>query len=318
MTQSTYPNGFPNGVTIRGVPIQQTHMGKIFYVNGTSVPAPGGVGGSNGNKGTYLAPFATIVYALTKCVSGRGDIIVVAPNHAETVSDATSFDVTKNNVAIVGLGTTLERPTITVDTATTSTINVNADGVTFANMRIVAGFADVASAFTIIGESLTIDNCYIGLVSAGLNFVACFTIGAADYDSGGFTVSNCTIYDVDTASTSVIASTYTQSGIIIEDNYIQLGVNTSDLPVICALPTGKFFAFLQVLRNRIIRLNDANALLLTTDSASNSGIVADNFVRHADTAGELLVSTGTGLGFFNNYATAADDASGFLLPAADS
>jgi hypothetical protein len=40
-------------------------------------------------------------------------------------------------------------------------------------------------------------------------------------------------------------------------------------------------------------------------------------INHRDTAGELLVTTTTGIGFFENKATAVADLSGYLLPAAD-
>ncbi len=318
MTNSTYPNGFPNGVTIRGVPIQQTHMGKMFYVNGTTVVAPGGQGGSNGNKGTYLAPFATIAYAVTQCVSGRGDVIVVAPNHTESVADATTLVIEKNDVAIVGLGIGGNRPTINLTTATTATITVSADSVSFSNIIIGAAFADVASGFTVVGADFTLENCLMTTTGADLNFVTFITYGAADLDSTGLTIDGCKFFDLDTAVTSLLTSAYTSDAVKIKNSYMNLGVNSSDLPIIIALATGKYITNLELTNNHMIRLNDANALLITTDTATNSGVIADNFVRHADVAAELLVTTGTAVGFFNNYATAVADASGFLLPAADS
>ena len=52
MTISNYPNGFLNGVTIRGVPLQQTQPGEVFWVNSTTVVTKNGIGGSDGNNGT--------------------------------------------------------------------------------------------------------------------------------------------------------------------------------------------------------------------------------------------------------------------------
>ena len=50
---SNFPNGFRNGVVIKGLPLSVTNPGKVFWVNGSSALAPGSVGGSNGNFYMY-------------------------------------------------------------------------------------------------------------------------------------------------------------------------------------------------------------------------------------------------------------------------
>ena len=101
---SNYPNGFSNGVTIRGVPLNQPHPGEVFWVNSSSAIAKGGVGGSNGNDGSYRKPFGTIAGALTKCLANRGDIIYVMPGYTETVATAGALDLNVAGVKIIGLG----------------------------------------------------------------------------------------------------------------------------------------------------------------------------------------------------------------------
>ena len=84
---SNYPNGFANGVVIRGKPLFDLHPGKIFWVNGSSVLAEGGIAGADTTgSGTYKRPFATIDYAIGKCTASRGDIIMVMPGHSETIT----------------------------------------------------------------------------------------------------------------------------------------------------------------------------------------------------------------------------------------
>ena len=100
---SNYPNGFSGGVTIRGVPLHQAHPGEVFYVNNSSVLAKGGVGGSNGNDGSYRRPFSTIDYAIGKCSAGRGDVIYVMPGHAETVISATTIAAGVAVPAVMGI-----------------------------------------------------------------------------------------------------------------------------------------------------------------------------------------------------------------------
>ena len=78
MGLTSFPNGietpFVTGAMLGG------STGKVFFVNGGTVPAPLGVVGHDGAvDGTVLRPFKTIQKAIDMCVSGRGDTIVVTP-----------------------------------------------------------------------------------------------------------------------------------------------------------------------------------------------------------------------------------------------
>src|SRR5688572_22741309 len=121
MPLSNYPNGFPNGLAIRGVPIAQSHTGQVFWVGNSTVLPPNQRGASDSNRGGINDPFSTLQKALDSCTASRGDIIFIKPGHAETVSSATALAFNKAGVAIVGLGSGTARPTFTLDTANTTT-----------------------------------------------------------------------------------------------------------------------------------------------------------------------------------------------------
>lgn len=148
MTYSNYPNGFPNGIIINGIPLQQTNPGKVFWVNNSSVLAPNAIAGSNGNKGTYLAPFATINYAVSQCVASRGDVIMVGAGHAETVSTAGGVAISKAGIAVIGLGTGSLRPTLNC-TATASTIKMTAANCVLSNILVTGGIDAVVSPIVV-------------------------------------------------------------------------------------------------------------------------------------------------------------------------
>ena len=103
-SRSVYPSGFSTGITVRGLPLNVSHPGEVFFVNNSSVLAKGGVGGSNGNPGTYTKPFSTIEGALNHVSvrASRGDVIFCMPGHAETISSATALNMDKNGVALIG------------------------------------------------------------------------------------------------------------------------------------------------------------------------------------------------------------------------
>ena len=71
-------NRFPNGVNIANMNVLNTYAGNVYWVDSGT--------GSNGNKGTYRQPLATIDNAIGKCSANNGDIIVVFPGHSGTVS----------------------------------------------------------------------------------------------------------------------------------------------------------------------------------------------------------------------------------------
>src|SRR3990167_3005120 len=116
-TISNFPFGFQYGVSIRGIPLVVSHPGQVFWVSNSTVLSVNARAGSNGNDGSYQSPFATIAYALTRCVASRGDIIMVKPGHAEAISEAAGLALSVAGVALVGLGHGSLRPTLTLDTA---------------------------------------------------------------------------------------------------------------------------------------------------------------------------------------------------------
>ncbi len=177
MPISNFPNGFTNGVTVRGVPLQQAHPGQVFFVNNSTVLAPGGIGGSNGNPGTYQKPFSTINYAITQCTAGRGDVIMVMPGHAESVASAGAIAMSKAGVAVIGLGAGSLRPTLNF-TATTSTITMSAANCSFVNMLFTGGIDAVAKMIVVSAADCTIDRCELKDVTGQMTDGILTTAGA--------------------------------------------------------------------------------------------------------------------------------------------
>lgn len=130
---------FKNGVSIRGVPLQMTNPGKVFWVNNSGVTPERGIGGSNDNKGSYLAPFASIDYAVGKCTASRGDIIMVMPGHVETVTAAAGLVLDVAGITIIGLGQGTLRPQVNFTTAVGADMDVDAANITMMNFRFTGG-----------------------------------------------------------------------------------------------------------------------------------------------------------------------------------
>lgn len=150
MKNSNFPNGFANGVTIRGLPILNSYSGDIYFVSSTE--------GSDGNKGTYDRPFATIDYAIGRCTANNGDLILVKSGHAETISTASGITADVAGISIIGLGAGADRPEITFGTITGASLVASADNVTIQNIVGIAALDGLTLPFSITG-----DNCHIDI-----------------------------------------------------------------------------------------------------------------------------------------------------------
>lgn len=148
---------FPNGIASFNVPVIgagggiPTTTGTYFFVDSAT--------GSSGNTGkTPDAPLATIDQAINKCTANKGDVIVVMPNHAETVAAASGITMDVAGVTICGLGTWAAKPTLTFS-ATTSTIVVSAANCVISGLKLVSGVNDLANFITLSASGQTVANC---------------------------------------------------------------------------------------------------------------------------------------------------------------
>lgn len=309
---------FPDGISSFGMPVLPSlgglqTTGNVFFVDSNL--------GNNGNSGKDpIKAVATVDNAVGRCAANKGNLIVCMPGHAESISSATALAMDVAGVTVIGLGVGASRPTFTFTTATTATIAVSAANVKFKNVRFVANFADIVSVFTLTtATDLVLEDCEISASAADVNFLSVVDVSTTDNAADGLTIHNCSWIEPDLATLYMVNGDADIDRMRITNNYVNLGVNTNDEPALVGMATGKDVTNIHVEGNRVIRLNDANPLLIVTDTTTaNTGIVARNFVRHADTAGELLVTAATNIGHFENYATAAADASGYILPAVDS
>ena len=159
MPFSNYPNGFANGLLVRGIPVLQSYPGQVFWVgNANASPVVGEKTESDGNTGTFLAPFATIVKAMTAVTAGRGDIIVVKPGHTETCTAAAHL-VVKANTAIVGLGAGSYRCTFNFTTAVGASVSFAGAGASVTNCLFTGGIDALTGPISVSAADVTIENC---------------------------------------------------------------------------------------------------------------------------------------------------------------
>lgn len=320
MRMTNYPNGFAAGISIRGVPLMQTHPGTVFWVSNNTTLSPNEVGASNNNPGTYQRPFSTLAYAISRCQSNKGDIIFVKPGHAETVSTAIALALNIAGIAVIGLGSGLNRPTFTLDTATTTTIAVSAANVMLSNLILSANFADIVSTFTVTAKDFTLHNCQIRATATNMNFLHVVDTGTVDNASDGLTVLDCEWFEPDAATLAFALVDSTADRWDVEGNTMVTGNATADTAALFTCATGKNLTNLRVLRNNIDVTGNAASTagtLITGDGTAGTGIIAYNNLKHLDATTEILITATHTWGLFENRATAVANAQGYLLPAVD-
>lgn len=307
MTISNYPGGFANGVTIRNVPLSVT-AGNVFWVDSNT--------GSNGNKGTFDRPFADIDYAIGRCTANHGDVIYVKPGHAESVSAASGIDMDVAGVTVVGIGEGDDRPTITLDTAATATIELAAASVGFVNCIFSANFADIAVMF-----NLSADGCFLignefRQAGADLNWVVLVdAAGTTNNAYDHFRFNDNKVIGIDAANDQVLRVAADIDGLEFKNNYIRLGTANDEALIEAA--TGKDITNCHIEGNRVVRFNTQGELFINADTTTAcTGMFAHNFVGCLDTTGVVLIEAGTQIMQFENYVTGVVDESGYLDPAA--
>lgn len=323
---SSYPGGFKNGVLVRGMPLHQTHPGRVFWVsNAAAAELTGMRTASDGNDGSFQAPFATLDYAIGRCTASRGDVIFVKPGYTQTITNATAllFDVA--GVAIVGLGTGSMRPTLTFGTADTANIPISAANMSIQNFLFVANFAAVASIFTASGTAtptdFAIEHCEFRDTSSILNFVTIVTDNATAQSVAGLRFCNNRVNLLGTtAATTLIKCTgAAQNRVQINDNWVVMAALSNTAALLAA--GANVLLQLEIARNVIFRPTTdtaTGAMLLTTTATTDTGHIYCNIIKSLDVAGMLVAPTSTALGFTENYMSGTADTSGIIIPAADS
>lgn len=321
MPMSNFPNGFAAGLTLRGMPILQTHPGQVFWLGNSTVLAPDAVGGSDGNAGTYQRPFGTLDYAIGQCLASRGDIIMVKPGHAETVSTATALAFDVAGVAIVGLGVGSLRPKLTLDTAADTTIGVTAANMSLQNFVVSANFADIVSPFTgVAAKYFSLERVDIAATAVNMNFLHVIDTGTVTDDMQGLAIRNCRWLEPDAATLAFALVDGSNADWDISDNFVVNGAATADIAAMFTIAAGKLLTRLRCAKNDVQITGNAGTvagLWLTTNGTTNTGIVAYNNLRHTDATTEIWQTSNAGFGLFENRATAVGTAQGYLLPAID-
>ena len=312
------PTNFPSGIQSRGVPVEGfggigsplLTMGNVYHVDSGADTSDDDNAGTNPKQ-----PLATLDGAINKTTANNGDVILVHPGHAETISAAAAITFDVAGVTVIGMGVGGSRGTITLDTATSTDINVTAADVQIHNLIFSMNYADIAGVFDLSAAGFVLNKCRFVDTAASMNFVELIVCTTTNNECDRLEFTDNYVSSPDTGNDCIVQIGGDLDGLVFSNNYIQLGV--ADGESIIQVATGKDLTSCQIVGNYIYRLNTAGDLIVDSDTTANTGIIAHNRIGHADTGSEVLIDA-DGVRQFDNLGTATNTASGYVLPAIDS
>lgn len=299
---------FTKGVVYSaGVPTMgigpQLFGGSVFWVSSTHPFAAANA------QGTPDQPFNTIDNAIGACTASKGDLILVAPGHVETISAAAGIACDVAGVTIIGLGNGANRPTVTWS-AVASTWTVSAANVRIQNILCTATAA-TTKLFSVTAAGCTLDRVDF-VEGAGIPLQFLLTSAAADQ----LTMMNC-FHRAATAGASAqlwIQLVGTDDTRIL-NNYLRLvlfnGATTAAINATTAVVNA------EIAGNVILQTGGTTQVSAILLVAASTGFVHDNRVAAAVTtlAGTVALASAFGA---ENYTGHTANKSGILDPVVDS
>lgn len=293
---TNFPNGFANGVTIRGMPLLTAYPGQVFWVSSTEV--------TTGSRGSFDKPFATIADAVSRAVAGRGDVIVCKAGHAETCSAASGVTLSKAGLALIGLGSGSGRPTINF-TATAATFTITAADCSVVNFLFTGGVDAVVSVVVISAADCSLQGCeYRDVTGQCTNGI--LTTAAADrLLIRDFRYDGATAAGTDAGIAIVGGDGIVIDGLRMDGNFAVGGIDvrttaTTDLEV----------------RNAVFRTRNAADIFLIDTITASTGMIGPNlYLRLQDNAANITeaITGATFVVFDNVYVVNAANEKALLI-----
>lgn len=166
---------------------------KYFFVGNTTLAFWGEVLsflGPDADGGNRV--FSTLAACISDAntVAGRGDYILIAPGHAETITAAAGIAISESGMTIMGLGTGALRPTFTFTTSTAASFDITAASVTIKNCIFVSGIDAQTAMVNVNATDATFTSCEFRTNSGTVGATLGLLIGGTSV-SDRFVVNQC-------------------------------------------------------------------------------------------------------------------------------
>jgi len=292
MPNSNYPNGFNNGLTVLGLPIQNMIAGNVFWVNSATGADSLGQSGSRDN------PYATIGFVIEQnlVTATNGDVIMVAPNHSEAIA-AGGITMDIAGVTILGLGEGNQTPQITFTDAT-STWLITAIDCVVRNIVCIADANTTTAAFIIGAAGTTITGTVLDKIYFRDKSITdehwLVNIKLADTTDNGNDdtwILNCRYSTEDTAATSLVDTAAKLARFRMVGCYFNTAATAGTMFAnLTATDTHTAFWFSD---NHVLSLNSTSTVNVLAEIGTgtvNTGYILRSTASHVDVATAVLIA----------------------------
>jgi hypothetical protein len=251
-------------------------LGSVFFVDSTSANKADDPG--HGDRASN--PFATIDYAVGRCTANKGDVIVVAPGHTETVSTAGGLALDVAGITVLGLGVGASRPTVNI-TATGARVTISAASITARNLIFVGTIDAITNPIAISAADVSLLDIETRDASAtqAVDFIV--TTAAADrLRISGWTHRGDAAAGADTAL-SIVGG----AGITVEDFWIDGNFAVAAIENVTTAATNLTIG--GGTRSNYIRTRNAADVAITLVATTTGNIGPDIFIRIQDDAANI-------------------------------
>lgn len=281
--------------------------GKVFFVD-SAIDATDGT-----SPDTAVG---TLDEAFALCTANQGDVIYVMPNHAETVTGAGGITHDIAGVSVIGLGTYNQRPRFLMDAGTAVTYLVSGADAYIENLEFASGNSNVVTCFDVTAVGAHIHNVKFRNNTTNEDFLVCIKASGADNTADGLRVTACDWYTTDTDDSAMISFVGSAKDVWIWDNHMITSSATAAQLITVA--TGKLLTNADIGWNRLVNAMTSGELFISNDGTTNTGIIHNNYVGHADVTGAHDPGwDGGGFRLFNNLSTSVDNLQGLTIPTTD-
>jgi hypothetical protein len=276
-----------------------TPSGKVFYVDSN-------LGASTYSGTRRASPFATLAQAYAACTASAGDVIIVSPFHAETVTAV--LTVAKIGVRIIGEKLGNKRAVITpngaIDAISLEAAGCSVSGLEFGIPGTDAQTADINIA---AANCAVVDTLHHASTTSNNKVNVITLTSAANYAL----LDGVIIYNTTVEVPSAIKIEGALTGAEIKNCFVFDTIGYTDGALVDAATALSLNIHHNTFKN-------AKAAAAVVAFGSNStGIFHYNNVSGRHTTIASNITTGTGIDFFQTFTTEQASLNGGIIPAAD-
>jgi hypothetical protein len=175
------------------------------------------------------------------------------------------------------------------------------------NYLVSRSYATATASSTVVAGPVgfDIENCEIRDVGTALNIITLVTTGGGTNGSDRLRVANCRFNARVTSAaggTLITLGAGAVDAMQVNDNFVSAPATATGASLVIAGAT--VMTNVEIGRNLVNHpTTAATGIAVTTSATTDTGLVHENQVWSLATAAGLLISTGSGLGFSQNYCT---------------